>query len=313
MAWIGAIGWPVALFLLWRRTKLTGRLVGLTAVLGTLVWALGVWAFLAEPRTLVVRHVVVESPAWRGPPVRIGLISDTHVGAPHMSAERLERIVARMNAERPDIVLLLGDYAGRHEPAAMRSAKDRSVVLGGIAPFAKLSPPLGVVAVLGNHDAWYDAAPIVEALSRTGAVVLENAAVRKARGDGAFWIAGLADMESRTAQPSYEKALAGVAADEPVIAIAHWPDVFEDAPPGVAITFAGHSHCGQVNLPFLGRLVHASSGSKRWPCGLYEEGGRSLYVTGGVGVSILPVRFNQPPEIVLVTLSGPAVGATSQQ
>lgn len=304
LVWIGAIAWPVALFLLWRRTAPTGALVRLTVAFGTLAWALGVWAFLIEPQTLAVRHVTIESAAWRGAPLRIGLISDTHAGAPHMSQQRLGRIVARMNAERPDIVLLLGDYAGRHEPASQRSERQRSEVIGGIAPFAKLSPPLGVVAVLGNHDSWYEAAPIAAALTRTGAAVLENAAVRKSRDGGAFWIAGLADLESRTASPSYEQALADVDAEEPVIAIAHWPDVFPEAPSRVAVTFAGHSHCGQVNLPFVGRLVHASVGSKRWPCGAYDEGGRKLYVTGGVGVSILPVRFNQPPEIVVVTLRG---------
>jgi predicted MPP superfamily phosphohydrolase len=91
---------------------------------------------------------------------------------------------------------------------------------------------------------------------------------------------------------------------EPVLAIAHWPDVFAAAPDRVALTLAGHSHCGQVNLPFFGRLIHASAGSEKWPCGLYEERGRKLYVTGGVGVSILPVRFLQPPEIAVVTLNG---------
>ena len=73
-------------------------------------------------------------------------------------------------------------------------------------------------------------------------------------------------------------------------------------PASVALTLAGHSHCGQVNLPVVGRLVHASRGSKRWPCGSYDEAGRKLYVTGGVGVSILPVRFRARPEIAVVTL-----------
>lgn len=208
-----------------------------------------------------------------------------------------------MNREQPDLVLLLGDYAGRHEPAAQRSAAAQSVVLGGIAPFARLSASRGVVAVLGNHDWWYDGPAVERALVETGAVVLENDAIRIPRDGAPFWIAGLADMESRRAQPSYDLALAKTGAEEPVIAIAHWPDVFADAPQSVAITLAGHSHCGQVNLPFFGRLAHASAGSARWPCGGYDVNDRKLYVTGGVGVSILPVRFNAPPEIVILTLS----------
>jgi hypothetical protein len=77
---------------------------------------------------------------------------------------------------------------------------------------------------------------------------------------------------------------------------------FAEVPGRVAITLAGHTHCGQVNLPLFGRVVHASRMSKRWACGLYDEGGRKLFVTGGVGVSILPVRFRAPPEIVILTL-----------
>jgi predicted MPP superfamily phosphohydrolase len=91
-----------------------------------------------------------------------------------------------------------------------------------------------------------------------------------------------------------------------VIVLTHWPDPWRRVPPRVALTLAGHTHCGQVNLPFLGRLVAASPGSRRWSCGLYEDGGRKLFVTGGLGVSILPVRFRAPPEIVILTLSGPS-------
>jgi len=87
-----------------------------------------------------------------------------------------------------------------------------------------------------------------------------------------------------------------------VVVMSHWPDAFATAPDRVAITFAGHSHCGQVNLPVFGRLMHASPGSEKWPCGLYSKGQGRLYVSGGVGVSIVPVRFNQPPEIAVVTL-----------
>jgi len=131
---------------------------------------------------------------------------------------------------------------------------------------------------------------------------LENQRVRIGREGGAFWLAGLADYESPRTKPSYTDTLLDLPEGEPVLALSHWPDAFAVAPDRVALTLAGHSHCGQVNLPFFGRLLHASPGSEKWPCGLYEERGRQLYVTAGVGTSILPVRFNQPPEIVLITL-----------
>ncbi len=304
LAWIGVVLGPVYCALLIRRLLRARRIIfasglGLIAALG---WGLGVWAFLIEPATLTVRHVTVESAQWRGPPLRIGVISDTHVGAPHTDVARVERLVERMNAERPGIVVLLGDYAGGHEPAARRARPEQSEILRGVEAFQGLAAPLGVHAVLGNHDSWYDDAAISAALVRSGARVLDNRAERIARTGGAFWIAGLADMESPREPPRVSATLRQITDGAPVIVLTHWPDPFVDVPDRVALTLAGHSHCGQVNLPVFGRLVHASRLSGRWACGLYDEGGRKLFVTGGVGVSILPVRFRAPPEIVVVTL-----------
>lgn len=308
VAWIVALAGPVLCFLLVRRL-LRGRRIFLAWSLAAVVavgWALGVWAFLVEPATLTVRHVTVESATWRGPPLRIGVISDTHVAAPHTDVARIERLVARMNAERPDVVVLLGDYAGGHEPASVRATPEASEILRGVEAFRSLSSPLGTWAVLGNHDSWFDDAAIAAALGRADVTVLDNRAARVERANGAFWIAGLADMHSPREGPRVGATLGEVADAAPVIVLTHWPDPFREVPGGVALTLAGHTHCGQVNLPVLGRLVHASEASERWPCGLYDEGGRKLFVTGGVGVSILPVRFRAPPEIVVLTLRAPA-------
>ncbi|HZW14949.1 MAG TPA: metallophosphoesterase [Brevundimonas sp.] len=306
LAWIGAVAGPIVTFLLVRRL-LRGRRIflGWALALTVLVgWVLGVWAFLAEPATLTVRHVTVESADWTGPPLRIGVISDTHVAAPHTDVARVGRLVARMNAERPDVVVLLGDYAGGHEPAAVRARPEQSEILKGVEAFGGLSAPLGVHGVLGNHDSWYDDVAIAAALTRAGVRVLDNGATRVARPAGAFWIAGLADIESPREPPLVGATLRQVTDAAPVIVLTHWPDPFLEVPQGVALTLAGHTHCGQVNLPVFGRLVHASRMSERWACGLYDEGGRKLFVTGGVGVSILPVRFRAPPEIVVLTLRG---------
>ena len=307
LAWIGAFAGPVIILTAWALVRRSGRsrLAWTLAGLALVAYGLGVWAFLIEPRLLVVRQVAIESPAWRGPPVRLGLISDTHVAAPHVDPARVARVVARMNAQHPDAVLLLGDYAGGHEPAATRAVPARSEILRGIAAFKGLRAPLGVYAVLGNHDWWYDGPATERALTASGAAVLENRAVRVPRPDGAFWIAGLADLDSFRAEPSYARALAGVPAAAPVIVMSHWPDPFAQAPDRVALTVAGHTHCGQVNLPVLGRQVHASRAARRWGCGAYVDRGRHLFVTGGLGVSILPVRFRAPPEIVIVTLRAP--------
>ncbi|MFZ5719267.1 MAG: metallophosphoesterase [Pseudomonadota bacterium] len=305
-AWAGAACGPVVALLAWRRLGSAGRrTAGARVLLGffALAYGLGVWAFLIEPRTLAVRHVSVESEAWRGPPLRIGVVSDTHVDAPHVTPERVRRLMARMAGERPDVVVFVGDYVGGHAPAAARDDVARTGIAEGIAAFGTIHAPLGRYAVLGNHDWWYGGREVEALLWRAGVPVLENYAQRVERPGGAFWIAGLADYASLRAQPSAAAALAAVSAHEPVVVLSHWPDAFKQVPARAALTIAAHSHCGQVNLPLLGRPITPSPGSARWPCGLYEEDGRKLLVTGGVGVSILPVRFRAPPEIVIVTLS----------
>ena len=307
LACIGAVVGPLLCVLLIRRLLGSRRIFLAWSLAGgaAVGWGLGVWAFLVEPNTLRVRHVAVESAQWRGPPLRIGIISDTHVAAPHMNVARVRELVERMNAERPDVVVLLGDYAGGHEPAGVRAASERSEVLQGVEAFRVLRSPLGTFAVLGNHDSWFDDRATAAALARADAVPLENRAVRVARPGGVFWVGGLADIDSPRLTTSVPTTLAQADVDAPVILLSHWPDPFAEVPDRVALTLAGHTHCGQVNLPILGRPVLPSPGSYRWPCGLYDEGGRKLFVTGGVGVSILPVRFRAPPEIVVLTLKAP--------
>lgn len=310
LAWVGALLWPVLLALgLWhglKRGRGPGWILWTLIVVVTVAWAMGVRAFLWEPETLEIRRVEVASRSWSGPALRIGVISDTHTDGPHVGVRGLNAVIDRMMAEQPDIVLLLGDFVNGHATLKERSAGEREKINEGLAAFENLKAPLGVWAVLGNHDWWYDGRAVEAALTAEGVRMLENDAVQvarpKAQTEGAFWIAGLADYESGRALPSYSDALKTVPEGEDVIVLSHWPDVFDVAPNRVAVTLAGHSHCGQVNLPLLGRRLHASEGSAKWPCGLYAVDGRQLYVSGGVGVSILPVRFNQPPEIAVVTL-----------
>lgn len=301
MAWLGALLGP---FLGWRLWRMRSRRARSTLALLTIFYGLGVWAFLVEPRLLVVRHVAVTSERWRGPPLRIGVVSDTHVDGRHVSARRVTRIMARLSRERPDLVVFLGDYAGGHQPAGVRSTADRAEIQAGVAALGQARAPLGRIAVLGNHDWWYDGPAVEAGLRRAGMSVLENDAVQVTRPEGAFWVAGLADVFATRGGPSAASALRNVPPGAPVIILTHWPDPFAQVPARAALTIAGHSHCGQVNLPLIGRPILPSPGSARWPCGLYREGGRALLVTGGVGESILPVRFRAPPEIVIVTLSG---------
>ncbi|PYQ41359.1 MAG: metallophosphoesterase [Acidobacteria bacterium] len=260
--------------------------------------ALLAWAVVVEPGRLVVRETRVLSRRWPAdrPPLRIAVLTDLHVGSFRNGLERLDEVVARTNAARPDLVVLLGDFVihgvmfGRFVPPEAAAAR-----------LAGLRAPYGIVAVLGNHDWWLDGGRIRRDLEGAGIRVLENDATPLGEGPRRFWVAGLGDLWTRPV--SITRALSGVPAREPVLLLTHSPDVFPDVPPRVALTLAGHTHGGQVALPILGRPVVPSRYGQRYAQGLVIEDGRALFVSPGIGTSLLPVRFGVPPEISMVTLA----------
>ncbi|MEZ5655866.1 MAG: metallophosphoesterase [Sphingobium sp.] len=226
-------------------------------------------------------------------PIRLALISDTHVSGPDMPPERLARIVASVNAQKPDIILLAGDYLGNDKPFGKRYA-----VAKAIAPFAGLRAPLGVLAVLGNHDYWNGAGPAVkQALRASGVTLLENQAVRL----GPLAIGGVDDLINGKPDVSGTIKRARTLGGIPVI-FAHEPDIFVIRRDFKPLMLAGHTHCGQVSLPWIGPLWLPSKVGAAYPCGRYDENGRTLIVTGGVGTSGLPIRLGVSPEFSIITL-----------
>lgn len=259
---------------------------------------LSLWALWWEPSSLsVVRHTVSIEP-WHAEHsgLRVAVLSDLHVGAPHRPLAMLGDLVAATNAEKADLIVLLGDFViqgvigGRFVPPEPIAAK-----------LAAFQAPLGVVAVLGNHDWWYDGERVRRALESEGIRVLENQSVRLTYRGQAFWLSGLADLWTRGDRLS--PTLAGITDDQPVLVIMHNPDVFLNMPGRVSLSLAGHTHGGQVKLPFIGRPIVPSRFGQRYAYGLIDEKGKKLFVTGGIGTSILPVRFMVPPEIVVLTLT----------
>ena len=286
------------------KTRL-GKICAALAVVLAFLFALVVWAFWLEPASITVRHVHLDVPSWHAEHggLKIAVLTDLHVGSPHMGLGKLRRVVEHTNDERPDIVLLLGDFVigGRDHGGG---------VIGGTfvepepiaAELRALRAPLGVFAVLGNHDWWFDGERVAAALRGAGVTVLENSAARVESGGQGFWLAGVADLWTR--RPDIAGALGQVEGGDPVILLTHNPDVFPDVPPRVSLTLAGHTHGGQVNLPLVGRPVVPSRFGQRYAMGHVVEGGRHLFVSGGIGTSIIPVRFRVPPEIIILTLSG---------
>ena len=211
------------------------------------------------------------------------------------------RIVQRMNALRPDLVLLLGDYINGHAEEAERSPAEQQEVLGGIATFAALNARYGVVGVIGNHDAWFNRQSVQTALENAGVAALWNRSIVIRTSSVPIVIAGLAD--EWTGEPDLAAALDGAPADADTIIIAHNPDSFVSAAAGPALFLAGHTHCGQVSVPFFGRPVLPIQ-HRSFACHRANENGKIVYVTGGIGTSGPPVRFLNPPEITLITLRG---------
>jgi predicted MPP superfamily phosphohydrolase len=255
------------------------------------------WAFGIEPGMLVVRHLRMELPGWRSD-LKIAVLSDLHVGSPHVGLDKLQRIVRETNAEHPALIVLLGDFV-----IGGPRRDGRGVRGGGFVepePIAeelkKLRAPLGVYAVLGNHDWWYDGERVGKALTDAGIQVLENKAVHV----GQIWLGGIADLWTR--DPDIAGTLGQVTGNDPVVLMAHNPDIFPEVPTRVSLTLAAHTHGGQVNLPVVGRVVTTSL--LGYTAGEYVEHGRHLFVTTGIGTSIMPVRLGVPPEIVILTLSG---------
>jgi hypothetical protein len=264
-------------------------------VLAVLIF-LPLWAFVIEPNRLVVRPVELALPAWPEPldGLKIALLSDLHVGAPFVGLDKLARVVAETNGAAPDLVLLLGDYLVGGEPGAtLVDPEPIAQVLGG------LRARLGVQAVMGNHDWWFDGPRVTRAFAAAGIPVLENEVIALSDRGQSIWLAGLADSMTRPQEVAGTLARAGAGA---LIVFTHEPDIFPDVPARATLTVAGHTHGGQVVLPFVGRPVVPSRYGQRYAIGHIVEGGRHLFVTPGIGTSILPVRFGVPPEITLLVL-----------
>lgn len=253
-----------------------------------------VYGFFVEPRGLKLREVTVVSPRHTGSPLRIALISDIHIGGYHVPAERVERLVAMINDQAPDIVLIPGDFINGHTPRTETPAAFQAEVEAGLDHLAGLTAP--VFATIGNHDAWYDADYVSATLTKRGVNVLDNAAIRQ---DG-MCIVGLAD--AYTDEPD-RASYADCAAGDTVLTLTHSPDAFRDFRGDTALAVAGHTHGGQINLPLLGRRVNASDVGIEHSYGLSRLGGVPIFITAGVGTSILPARFRAPPEIVIITLT----------
>lgn len=253
---------------------------------GIILIVLLFWSILIEPNLLIVKKYQIKNTDMAG--LRVVFVSDLHLkrGASH----RLERVVSKIKKQNPDILLFGGDFFEE-------TNLDNLALIDDIAlQFVSLKPKYGMFAVLGNHEMWSDSVGIENILRNHGIKVLNDENYLIKIDNKKFYIVGLVDVV--TQQVDLSKALFDV--KNPVILLSHSPDIFADIPPNVDLVLAGHTHGGQVNIPFVGPPIVPSDFGDKYAYGLIEEDGKKMIVTSGIGTSILPIRFNCPPEIVVI-------------
>jgi predicted MPP superfamily phosphohydrolase len=290
---------PAPARLITRRNLLVGS-AGLIAAAG----AIPAYAGL-EALTLSVTRYRLTPPRWpAGRKLTITVIADLHAGGPNMGLARVREVVEVANALRSDVVLLLGDYFATH-----RFVTERVPHPAWAGELARLKARLGTWAIFGNHDWWYDIVGVRQALAAVKIPVMENDAVLLGEPGEKFWLTGIGDQIAiRLGHYRYRGfddlpgTLARTTTDDPVILMVHEPDIFVNVPERVSLTLAGHTHGGQIRLPFVWPTYVPSGYGARFAYGHIVEQGRHMIVSGGLGTSIVPARLGVPPEIVRIDL-----------
>ena len=227
--------------------------------------------------------------------LKIAMVADFHFDE-LQEGDFVNKCVETINAQNPDLIVLCGDYVS-HDSKPVEALTEH---------LAKLDAPLGVFAVLGNHDYWAGASIVTRQISKVGIQMLRNEAETLSYRHSPFQIAGLGSAWEREAH--YETALpVSTASSPPVILAVHEPDFFDrvSEDPRLILQLSGHTHGGQVCAPFYGAMLLPSWG-KNYISGLYRRHDSHIYVTRGVGTLSPHVRFCCPPEISLITLTAPA-------
>lgn len=290
--------------MLTRRGFLKLLLSGVAAVAALPGYATGIEA-MGTPR--ITRYKLTPRNWTPGLKLKIVVLADFHASDPWMTASRIRSICERANALQPDMILLLGDYISDLRPSfGSIPAADWAGAL------AVLKAPLGVHAVLGNHDYWDDPdfqsgtrsdSFVEKALLDVGIPVYINRVVRLEKDDKPFWLAGLGDQLAYQTHSidDLKGTMAQITDDAPVILMAHEPDIFPEVSPRVSLTLSGHTHGGQINLFGWTPVVPSRYGS-RFVGGHIVESGRDLIVSRGLGCTGYPVRIGAWPEIVEIEL-----------
>ena len=257
-----------------------------------LIFSTSVYAHKIEPIWFEVKHIDITLPqldrAFNG--YRIVQISDLHAGD-GTDRSQLERVVAAVNAEHPDLVVITGDHV-------TRIPKQHLDLLDTLA---KLQPRDRTISILGNHDVHNDPAPVRAAIRKAGITLLENSVYTLNRGQATLHIAGVGDVYFK--QDKLDLILAQLPATGAAIILAHEPDFADKAAATgrFGLQLSGHSHGGQVRIPFFSGYVPTLA--EKYPLGQYQIGNMIQYTNRGIGMVKLHARFNCRPEISVFNLN----------
>jgi len=270
-----------------RKLKLYGRMLVLMLLCYMFWWEPD--SLRVESHNLTLSHWPVQLES-----LEIAVLSDLHIGAPYMGLDKLQEIVKLTNQQQAGLILIAGDLLV-HEVLFKQAVSAEAIaqVLSG------LHAPLGVWLVLGNHDYWEGIEPIKAALARHYINLLDDESVLLNYNGQRLWLAGISDAwEGRH---DINKALKSIPPQDTSIVLTHNPDLFPDLPSWVNLTIAGHTHGGQIRFnPFIPSLY-----GDKYAAGHIQEQGHDLFVSTGLGTSIVPVRLAVPPEISLLRFSKP--------